>query len=461
PRFSHVQDAVGNNSGNSSLANITLPELTVLNAAADTTAPVVREMSISPQTVDVTTASQPVTVTAHITDDISGTTFLFVYLENRSTGTNVYGYMNLTSGTSTDGTFTANLTIPFGGAPGTWTPRFSHVQDAVGNNSGNSSLANITLPELTVLNDRLVAPAEVVFTDKDGTAEDAYTIPATEGVDYLVADKVVPAGTYPGTGTVTVTAKAKTGYILTPGATATWAATFKTTPNPVIPAAVVFTDKDGTAADMYTVPATTGVDYLIADKVVPAGTYPGTGTVTVTAKARPDYVLASGVATTWTATLTTTFASAKKSTDFNGDGRSDLLARDSAGVLWFYPGNGTGAFLTRVKIGSGWNTMTSLTSPGDLNGDGKADLLARDSSGVLWFYPGNGTGTLLTRVKIGSGWNTMTSLTSPGDLNDDGKADLLARDSSGILWFYPGNGTGTLLTRVKIGSGWNAMTALT
>ncbi|WP_354174763.1 hypothetical protein, partial [Arthrobacter sp. UYEF36] len=43
------------------------------NAAPDTTAPVVLEMSISPQTVDVTTASQPVTVTAHITDDISGT----------------------------------------------------------------------------------------------------------------------------------------------------------------------------------------------------------------------------------------------------------------------------------------------------------------------------------------------------------------------------------------------------
>jgi hypothetical protein len=150
---------------------------------------------------------------------------------------------------------------------------------------------------------------------------------------------------------------------------------------------VTFTDKDGTAQDAYTVPPTVGVDYFVGDKVVPAGTYPGAGTVTVTAKARPDYVLASGAAVTWTATFKATFASAMKSTDFNGDGRADLLARDSSGVLWLYPGNGTGALLPRVKIGSGWNTMTALTGPGDLNGDGRADLLARDSSGVLWFYP--------------------------------------------------------------------------
>ncbi|MBE0011316.1 S-layer homology domain-containing protein, partial [Arthrobacter sp. AET 35A] len=72
-------------------------------------------------------------------------------------------------------------------------------------------------------------PAPVTFTDKDGTTEDTYTIPTATGIDYLLNGKVTPAGTYPGTGTITITVKARTGYILTPGSTTTWTTTFKTT----------------------------------------------------------------------------------------------------------------------------------------------------------------------------------------------------------------------------------------
>ncbi|WP_245531547.1 FG-GAP repeat domain-containing protein [Arthrobacter globiformis] len=49
-------------------------------------------------------------------------------------------------------------------------------------------------------------------------------------------------------------------------------------------------------------------------------------------------------------------------------------------------------------------------SPGDFNGDGKSDVLARDSGGSLWLYPGNGHGGWLARVKVGSGWNGFTAL---------------------------------------------------
>jgi serine protease len=153
-----------------------------------------------------------------------------------------------------------------------------------------------------------VTPAAVVFTDKDGTAEDKYTVPTAEGVEYLVAGVLTGAGDYPGTGTVTVTARAKPDYVLAEGAAAEWSATFKATPYTVTPAAVVFSDKDGTAQDTYTVPATDGVDYLVGDQVVEAGTHAGSGTVTVTAHAKTDYVLAEGAATEWTATFKTTAA---------------------------------------------------------------------------------------------------------------------------------------------------------
>jgi hypothetical protein len=77
-------------------------------------------------------------------------------------------------------------------------------------------------------------------------------------------------------------------------------------------------------------------------------------------QARTDFVLASAAAAEWTATFKATIASGKKVTDLNGDGKADLLARDTSGVLWFYPGNGKGSFSTRTRIGSGWNAMNAL-----------------------------------------------------------------------------------------------------
>ncbi|MDR6638306.1 hypothetical protein J2Y68_001950 [Paenarthrobacter nitroguajacolicus] len=105
-----------------------------------------------------------------------------------------------------------------------------------------------------------------------------------------------------------MTARAVTDYVLAAGATASWTGTFKATPFVVTPAAVVFTDKDGTKDDSYTVPATAGVEYLVGGKVVAAGTYPGSGTVTVTARAVTDYVLAAGATASWTGTFKATSA---------------------------------------------------------------------------------------------------------------------------------------------------------
>ena len=95
--------------------------------------------------------------------------------------------------------------------------------------------------------------------------------------------------------------------------------------------------------------------------------------------------------------------------------------------------------------------MTALTSPRDFNGDGRSDLLARDTTGVLWLYPGNGKGGWLPRIRLGAGWNTMTAVFGAGDFNGDGKADVLARDKANTLWLYPGSGKGGWLPRVNLG----------
>jgi peptidoglycan-N-acetylglucosamine deacetylase len=95
--------------------------------------------------------------------------------------------------------------------------------------------------------------------------------------------------------------------------------------------------------------------------------------------------------------------------DFDGDGRADLVARETAtGALWLYPGNGRGGLTTRTQIGRGWNAMNAIVGAGDLTGDGHPDLVARETAtGALWLYPGNGRGGLTTRTQIGRGWNVM------------------------------------------------------
>ncbi|WP_406001369.1 N-acetylmuramoyl-L-alanine amidase [Streptomyces sp. NBC_00829] len=146
--------------------------------------------------------------------------------------------------------------------------------------------------------------------------------------------------------------------------------------------------------------------------------------------------------------------------DVTGDGRADLLARDTSGVLWLYKGTGTNAtpFAARVKIGSGWGIYNQLTDTGDLTGDGKADLLTRDTSGVLWLYKGTGSATApyAARVKTGSGWGAYGILNGPSDLSGDGKPDVIARDTSGVLWLYKGTGgaTAPFAARVQIATGW-------
>lgn len=177
---------------------------------------------------------------------------------------------------------------------------------------GYVPLESFSAPTAIVASPVQVKPAPVVFTDSGGTANDTYTIPATVGIEYLVRsagrDNVVAAGTY-SYSTADMFfgfARTKPDYILAPGAISAWSKTFQATPYLASPAAVTFTDKEGTNEDTYTIPATTGIDYLVSGRVVAAGTYPATGTVTATARAKPDYVLALGALPAWSTTFKST-----------------------------------------------------------------------------------------------------------------------------------------------------------
>jgi secreted trypsin-like serine protease len=144
--------------------------------------------------------------------------------------------------------------------------------------------------------------------------------------------------------------------------------------------------------------------------------------------------------------------------DVTGDYLPDLLSVDSAGVMWIYPGKGNGTFAARVQVGSGWNQYNSVRGKGDFNGDGKTDLIARSKSGsAIYLYKGTGkagSGAFSARVKVRT-WADYNAFDAPGDVTGDGKADFLARTPGGTLYLYAGTGKGTseiFATRKSVGT---------
>jgi len=123
--------------------------------------------------------------------------------------------------------------------------------------------------------------------------------------------------------------------------------------------------------------------------------------------------------------------------DFNGDGKADLLWRDNNGnlAMWFMNG-------TQVTQSAGVGNIPAVWSVvgiGDFNGDGKGDILWQDTSGNLAMWLMNGT-QVSQSVGVGNLPPSVWKIVGTGDFNGDGKSDLLWQDTSGnvTMWFMNG-----------------------
>lgn len=114
--------------------------------------------------------------------------------------------------------------------------------------------------------------------------------------------------------------------------------------------------------------------------------------------------------------------------DFNGDGRSDVLVRDSAGVINFLNGTSVGGFVAGIALN--WGTIVAT---GDFNGDGRQDILLGGQLGSSVLISGLQTISAgfqpdyESAVTLQAGWHVVGA----ADFNHDGKTDLLLRNDDG------------------------------
>jgi hypothetical protein len=139
--------------------------------------------------------------------------------------------------------------------------------------------------------------------------------------------------------------------------------------------------------------------------------------------------------------------------DFNGDGKADLLWRQDGGMIgiWLmndamlYSSAGLGA------VDNAWR----IVGIADFNGDGKTDLLWHDASGTaaIWLVDG-------TTLKNSAGLGTVPidwKIVGVGDFDGDGKADILWRQDGGLhaMWLMKGTLLSSSGTVGTIASDWH------
>ena len=132
--------------------------------------------------------------------------------------------------------------------------------------------------------------------------------------------------------------------------------------------------------------------------------------------------------------------------DFNGDGQSDILWRNSNGDTEISNSNGVGGF-TSQDLGV-VDSSYKIAGVGDFNGDGQSDILWRNAGGdtVLWNSNGAGGFTLQDLGVVSANYK----IAGVADFNGDGLSDILWTNKAGgytdaIDWQSNGAGAFTAL----------------
>jgi hypothetical protein len=134
--------------------------------------------------------------------------------------------------------------------------------------------------------------------------------------------------------------------------------------------------------------------------------------------------------------------------DFNGDGKADILYRNDDGSVTLWLMNGLTAVGSVGLLGA--NPDWRVSHVADFNGDGRADILWRNSNGAVTLWLMDGTTVTSSMGLLGADANWRVS--DVADFNGDGKADLLWRNTNGAVTLWLMNGTAIASTAGLLGA---------
>jgi len=168
-------------------------------------------------------------------------------------------------------------------------------------------------------------------------------------------------------------------------------------------------------------------------------------------------LLMNGV--TWTDALEhvwTGWKVASAGGDFNGDGKSDFVLHNAAtGGVQPVLMNGVSVTATQEYGWSGWKVVSGN---GDFNGDGKSDLLIhKASTGSVQPVLMNGVTWTAAQEYLWSGWKVVGAT---GDYNGDGRSDLVMhKPATGSVQIVLMNGVNWTQALEYQWSGWKVVSA--
>jgi hypothetical protein len=115
--------------------------------------------------------------------------------------------------------------------------------------------------------------------------------------------------------------------------------------------------------------------------------------------------------------------------DFDGDGKSDLILRQTGTGNWLLTLSGSGATET-VSFGA----ATDLPVFGDYDGDGKTDLAVYQSGAATWLLRLSSTGATVEQRVAGLPADAQVTPLN-ADFDGDGRTDLALWESATASWF--------------------------
>ena len=143
--------------------------------------------------------------------------------------------------------------------------------------------------------------------------------------------------------------------------------------------------------------------------------------------------------------------------DFDGNQKADALIGSDDGTVTLDKMNGITVVssTTVTTLSAGWHIETAA----DFNGDNKADILFSNDNGALWLSTTDGTSITGGGVPgtLNPGWH----IGAVADFDGDGKADILYRNDNGQLWLNEMNGAAVKASAAltTLEAGWHLATS--